>query len=113
MYTKLQKEYGPRGFQALGIAINDATPAMAADFVQQYGVGYPVGYAPKDTMLSYLGISVMERWAVPQVVVIDRKGMIRAQSEAMPLGSLQDEARLRALVESLLNEKTTAAAAKK
>src|SRR5258708_4603991 len=105
LMTRLQKELGPKGFQALGVAFNDGVnPPMVAQFVQEFGVGYPVGNASRDTALSYLGISVMERWAVPQIVVIDRKGVIRQQSEPMPSGSLQDEAKLRALVESLLKE---------
>jgi peroxiredoxin len=105
LMTKLQKELGPRGFQALGVAFNDGVnPQMVGQFVQEFGVGYPVGNASRDTALSYLGISVMERWAVPQMVVIDRKGIIRSQTEPLPSGSLQDETKLRALVESLLKE---------
>src|SRR5207249_2193115 len=38
MFTKLQRELGPKGFQALGVAIDNANAAKAAQFVQQFGV---------------------------------------------------------------------------
>jgi hypothetical protein len=38
------------------------------------------------------------------VVVIDKKGMIRAQSPPQGDGNLQDESKLRELIESLLKE---------
>ena len=40
----------------------------------------------------------------PQMAVIDRKGMVRAQSPPLGDANLQDEAKLRALIESLLKE---------
>jgi hypothetical protein len=49
---------------------------------------------------SYLGRSVMERLMVPQIVVIDRQGVIRAQSDR----NLEEEGYLRTLIEKLLRE---------
>lgn len=118
MFTKIQKDAGPRGFQALGIAFDDANAQKVQGFVQQYGVGYPVGYASRDTVMSYLGLSVMDRFVVPQVIVIDKKGVIRAQSEPMGSPNLQDETYIRGMIDGLLKEPTatvssTAPAAKK
>ena len=107
MVTKLQRELGPRGFQPLGVAFNDNAAVLTNGFVQQVGIGYPVGYATPDTVLSYLGFSIMDRYVVPQVVVIDRKGMIRAQSPPQGDANLQDPTFLRNLVDSLLKEGAT------
>ena len=104
LLTKLQREYGPRGFQALGTAYNDATPPMVAQFVKEFGVGFPVGFASRDSALSFMGFSVMDQVWVPQIVLIDRKGMIREQSESKPDGKLQEEAYLRSRIEALLKE---------
>ena len=41
--TKLQNEYGPKGFQALGGAFNEADNNMVTNYVKQYHVGFPVG----------------------------------------------------------------------
>jgi peroxiredoxin len=105
--TKLQRELGPRGFQAVGVAFNDNAQMLVPQFVQQFNVGYPVGFANSDTVMGYLGLSIMDRYSVPQEVVIDRKGMIRAQSGIDGDPKLQEENSLRALIDGLLKEGVT------
>jgi peroxiredoxin len=110
--TKLQGELGPRGFQAVGAVFNDEvnTPNSAsnaqvtASFVSQFQVGFPVGYAPRSSVLSYLGVSEIESWVVPQIAIIDRKGVIRAQSESRGTADLQTETYLRKYLGELLDE---------
>lgn len=106
LLTKLQAEYGPKGFQAIGVAVNEATPEMAKDYGAQYAKGFPVGPLPESFVLPFMGISVMDRFGLPQIAVIDRKGQIREQSvtDINSKQPLQDEAHLRALVEKLLAE---------
>jgi thiol-disulfide isomerase/thioredoxin len=113
MVTKLQKEYGPRGFQAVDVAFNQGvTPALVNEFVRLYGIGFPVGYASPETVMSYLGISIMDRYVYPEVAMVDRKGMIRAQSPPQGDPNLQDEKFLRNLIEGLLKEGTAPATKK-
>ena len=107
VFTKLQKELGSKGLAVLGVAFNDTNPQNTANFVQQFEVGYPVGTATQDAVLGILGISVMERWAVPQVMIIDRKGMVRAQSEVGTSPQLSDETYLRKFLGDLLKEGAT------
>ena len=119
--TKLQAELGPRGFQALGVAFNDevntpnntANAQVTAAFISQFQVGFPVGYAPRESVLSYLGVSDIERWVVPQVVIIDRKGEVRAQSASGGTADLQTEAYLRKYLGELLSEGGKSAAPSK
>jgi hypothetical protein len=104
---------GSRGFQPIEVAFNpEATASSVSAFVQQFGVNFPVGYAKSDSVLSYLGISIMERWVYPEVVVIDRKGVIRAQSPAQGDANLTDENYLRKLIDGLLKEGTGTTAKK-
>jgi thiol-disulfide isomerase/thioredoxin len=118
--TKLQGELGPRGFQAVGAVFNDEvnTPNAAsnaqvtANFVSQFQVGFPVGYAARESVLSYLGISDIESWVVPQIAIIDRKGVVRAQSEARGTADLQTETYLRKYLGELLDEGKSATPAK-
>jgi peroxiredoxin len=102
LLTKLQTEYGPLGFQAFGVAINDATPEMVRGYVRDHELSIPVGSAPRDQVVKYLGVSEVERLAVPQVMIIDRRGVIEAQSEAQGTPDLQDETFLRGLIGDLL-----------
>jgi peroxiredoxin len=104
MLTKLQREFAARGVVMLGTVFNDANAAMATQFVREFNVGFPVGYATRDSVISYLGISVMDRWVVPQVAIIDKKGNIVAQSEPTGTPALQDEGYLRNLLDKLVKE---------
>jgi peroxiredoxin len=110
--TKLQGELGPRGFQALGVAFNDevntanngVNAQVTANFINQFQVGFPMGYAPRESVLSYLGVSEIESWVVPQVAIIDRKGVIRAQSASRGTTELQTETYLQKYLGDLLSE---------
>jgi len=106
-FTKLQQEMGPRGLQVVGIAFNEEAeghPEVVRNFVEQFNLGFPIGLAPRDKVLNYLGISIMERFAVPQIVVIDRNGQIRLQSDVLGGGENIDELHLGPFIDGLLKE---------
>lgn len=103
---RIYKDLGPRGFQPIDIAWNQNAQSLTSGFVKQLNLSFPVGYSEYDPVMSFMGFSVMDRPVVPLVVVIDKKGMIRAQSPPQGDPNLQDEAKLRAMVESLLKEPT-------
>jgi hypothetical protein len=97
----------------MDVAFNQGvTPAMVNEFVHRFGITFPVGYASPDTVMNYLGISLAERYVYPEVVIVDRKGIIRAQSPSSGDPNLQDEKYLRNLLEGLLKEGTGSAAKK-
>jgi hypothetical protein len=103
--TKLHKELGPRGLHPIAIAFDNGIsgPKVTA-FVQYFGVTFPVGYSSSQAVDSYLGRSPAERLRVPQIVVIDRKGVIRAQSRPTDETNLETGNYLRNLIDSLLKE---------
>jgi hypothetical protein len=75
---------------------------------------YPLGYATKDQVDSYLGRNENEILNIPQVVVIDRAGMIRASSGSKGGDpALEDETSLRNLIEGLLKESGASSSGKK
>ncbi len=112
LMSQLQRDYGSRGFQALDIAINGVddgrTPAQANELVQTFAnnfqTAFPVGWIPREQMLAFTGFSITNRFVVPQLVIIDRKGMIRYQTP--PLGDQiqMQEATIKQRVEELLAE---------
>jgi thiol-disulfide isomerase/thioredoxin len=104
MLTRLGKELGP-GVAMLGVTFNDGVNGpLVAQFIKEFGVGFPVGYATRDAVTSYLGLSVMDRWVVPQIAVLDKKGNVVAQSAATGTPELQDENYLRTLLTKLMKE---------
>jgi peroxiredoxin len=107
MISKLQDEFGARGFQALGIAFNEMSNMLAPDFVKEHRPAFPVGWSQRGPVMSYLGLKEEERFVVPQIVLMDRRGIIRFQS--LPLGdpNLQDEKYLRERINELLIEAGT------
>jgi peroxiredoxin len=106
-FSNLQQAFGREGFQAIGITINpeSTNDGVVQEFKNKFAPNLPIGHASVDTALSYLGISVMERWVYPQIVLIDRKGMIREQSDSKGTAELQDVLGLRPKIETLLKER--------
>src|SRR6266852_7391635 len=103
--TRLQRELGARGFQPIGIAFDEGISGKkVSDFVQQFGVTFPIGYSASGAVDSYLGRALTERLQVPQIVVIDRRGIIREQSRPVGEANLEDENYLRHLIDTLLKE---------
>jgi thiol-disulfide isomerase/thioredoxin len=111
MLTGLQAKLGPRGLKVVGVAFNDEAqghPEVVRGFIEQNGVGFPVGLATENDVLGYLEIPVMTRFVVPQMVILDRKGTIRAQSEFLGSAELQNEDYLTKLLDGLLKPTETA-----
>ena len=76
--------------------------------VDYFKITYPVGFASKADVDTYLGRTGNEILAIPQVVVIDRAGVIRATTGDHTNPKLEDENSLRALIEGLLKEAASA-----
>ena len=112
--AKLNKEYGPKGFQPIGGAINEDAAQQLATFIKEQGVNYPVGLLNRDNAYAFLQHSVMMTMPMPQLVFIDRQGMIRAQYSGTSAFFNDEERNMREQIESLLKEpvKLTATAKK-
>jgi peroxiredoxin len=101
---KMQQEYGPKGFQALGVAINEMSHMLVPDYIRNYGLTYPVGYAPREKAHEFLQHPTMLIMYVPQLVFLDRKGVIRAQYPGGDKFYQDEEKNMRTQIESLLKE---------
>jgi len=85
--TTLQGELGPKGLQALDVAVNTTDEAVIKQFILSQQVGFPVGWidvgSPMDNimvLMNFMGMTANDRPQVPQQVLIDREGMIRYQT---------------------------------
>ena len=113
MLSKLNTELGPKGFQPLAVAVNPMAVMLINDFIRDYHVNFPVGASEKETLMDYMHLKADDRWVVPQIAVIDRKGIIRAASPFNGDEKLQSEESLKAIVEGLLKEPATTVLPKK
>jgi peroxiredoxin len=110
--SQLYTEFGAKGFQPLGVAWNEMANLLVPDFIKDFKVNYPVGYAPREEVMSYLGFSAVERTVVPQIVWIDRKGVVRSQTPPMGDDKLLREPYWREMIETMLKEPGPAASHK-
>lgn len=106
---RMMDEYGARGFQALGVATNTDQPMVVEEFRSRFGVKFPVGWGARDTVHAYLQHPVMQTMYMPQLVFIDKKGVIRAY---YPGGSnffddMRQVQNMRDQIEALLKEPAT------
>jgi thiol-disulfide isomerase/thioredoxin len=103
---RLYKEFGPRGFQPVGIAINDMAKMLVGDFKKQFvqSGGWPVGFSPRDPVLNYLEHSAVQQLYMPAMVFIDRKFQIRGQYLGTDDFYKDQEKNMRAMVETLMKE---------
>jgi len=113
--AKAQAEYGARGFQVLASAIEDHAAAAVPDFLKRFHPPFPVGFNDRGAALDFLQHPMAARLIMPQLVFIDRSGMIRAQYNGDDAFLLDDqqEKNVRSKVEELLQPKSTTPAKKK
>lgn len=107
-FTALASEYGSRGFQPIDVAFNTMANMYVRDFVKENNISYPVGFDTPENVLTYLGYSIMDRYVVPQIVWIDRKGNIRAQTNPMGTDNkMYQDTYWRQMIETLTKEPAT------
>jgi len=73
-FVELQKEYGPQGFQIIGVAMDDASTDDIAKFAKDMGVNYPILLGKEAVGLSYGGVNVL-----PTTFFLDRNGKVIAR----------------------------------
>jgi thiol-disulfide isomerase/thioredoxin len=94
LFIALQKRYGERGVQFLGIAIDDGDNVAA--FAQQVGLNYPTLHGQLDAM-EVMGAYGNNSGGLPFTVFISPSGDIAARHPGV-----LDEAAATALIEELL-----------
>jgi peroxiredoxin len=104
MLNRVQADLGSRGFQAVGVAFGPHSDlAMVGHVAERLHLTYPVGDSTSDDLDVFLGRQGSSQLKIPQLIVIDRKGIIRsATGTGNP--TLEDESLLRVVLEPLLKE---------
>ena len=81
MLSKLQQEYGPRGFQVLASAIEQMARMAVPDFIKTFATPFPVGFNDPSVAVDFLQHPPMVIPMMPMLAFVDRQGMIRDQHE--------------------------------
>lgn len=71
--VRLQKEFGPRGFEVVGLDIDpdDDTPEDVKAFADEFKINYKLAFADRE-----LAMSLMRGGNIPQTIVVGRDGKI-------------------------------------
>jgi peroxiredoxin len=102
VFEQLGREYAGK-LQVAAVAFDEG--ADVAAFKKRFGLTFPVGISTSDAAHAFLGIPPGARLGTPQVVAIDRTGVIRAQSERLGTPILQTVEYLRSLLNAMLGSK--------
>jgi peroxiredoxin len=98
VFEQLSHEFSGR-LQVAEVAFDEA--ADTAAFAKRFGLTFPVGASTSDAAHAFLGIAAGERVGTPQIVAIDRTGVIRAQSERFGTPILQTADYLRSILNAM------------
>lgn len=106
--SKLQNEYGSRGLQVLDVAINPNADLAVGNFAKDFQTTFPVGWVTQDQGLAFLGFSLADRFVVPQLVLIDRQGVIHYQTPPLGDENSMKESTIQQRIEELLSADNSA-----
>src|SRR5271169_6956279 len=70
-FVELQNQYGPQGFQIVGVAMDDASKEDIGKFAKDMGVNYPILIGKESVGDQYGGVP-----ALPESFLISRDGKI-------------------------------------
>lgn len=102
----IARAYEAKGVQVVECAFNQNADQLVPAFVQQFQPPFPVGWADNNTVMAYLGRSVLDTtpFYVPHLVFLDRRGTIQGdfagESEFMRTPDTSIRAELDKLVKS-------------
>ena len=72
---KMQNEHGPKGFEVVGLNVDDEPEDMVRDFVNEMNLNYTITWGNEDMIMAMMRLSRSE--AIPQSFLIDREGNLR------------------------------------
>ena len=76
--AKLQKNYGPRGFQAVAISL-DPDAALVKPFAERYRFPFPVGHLDSSPAIKFLDLKETGHPMCPYILFVDWMGQVRFQ----------------------------------
>jgi len=101
----IYKEWRSRGLEVLSVAINPDALQRIPEFVQRFGVSYPIALGNRNTLTTFADLSAVARFFVPYIFLIDRRGVIRYEHAGGDKAFYDNEAQnLRTEIDLLLRE---------
>ncbi len=77
--NRIQNDYARKDVQVLASAIEAMSSLNIPDFQKKFQPAFPVGYNEESYVAKFLGRAPTEPMLAPQLVFIDRTGIVRVQ----------------------------------
>ncbi len=77
-FVRLQKEYGPKGFQVVAISVDNNPEMVLPLFIQRLGINFPVLLGTSKVLKDYGNI-----YALPVTFILDREHRIKKRFMGM------------------------------
>jgi peroxiredoxin len=101
--SKLQAQLGPRGLVTIATSTQDMPSLYIPDFIRDFKPPFPVGFVDRNLAMQFVQHDPKYIFYNPCVVLIDRKGIIKAQFDGGdPVFDGDQEANLRGKIEPML-----------
>ncbi len=118
MQKVFQDMGGEKAFQPLGAAINPQTlmeaRMMVPEYIYRLGLRFPVGWTQREMAYQWLEAPSKGNVYFPQLVFIDKKGIIRAYHPGTDEAFFKnEEENMRRVIEGLVKEGASGPAGKK
>lgn len=98
-------QWKSRGLEIVSVAINPAAAGNLEAFARKYNVQFPLALGTRADCTRFANISVMSRFYVPYVFIVDRNGVIRKEHPGGDRKFFQDqENNFRTELDALLKE---------
>ena len=103
---QLRKEFPPSKFDVLGVAVDEGAEAHIADFRLKTKATFPIAVDKLANAHTFLQRSVMYPLMMPQLVFIDKKGVIRYELDGRADVSffMNEESEARKIITKLIAE---------
>ncbi len=99
---KLQREYGKRGLQIVGITYPPEKRALVLEFTRSIKVNYPIALGTREMKMLFDASEIL-----PLTIVIDREGLVRERIEGLLLPE-EFEEKIKPLLQSAVAGKSAA-----
>ena len=73
--VKMQNEHGEKGFEVIGLNVDDEPEDMVREFVEEMKLNYTITWGNEEMITALMRLSRSE--AIPQSFLIDREGNLR------------------------------------
>ena len=104
LLSKIQKDYGPQGFQVVAVAADDLASKMVGPLTRSQQFGFPLGYLDQNTTMELCDFKRDDRPFVPMYLFVDKKGTVRFQYAGKDDFFQKEEKNTRILIEALLKQ---------